>query len=101
MAIVGYGNQGRAQALNMKDSGVKRIIVGSRHDGSYDQAEKDGFEVFPIAEACKMADVIFMLLPDEFAPKIFEEQIAPGLEKGNIVNFASAYNITFKKIIPA
>ena len=47
-----------------------------------------------------MADVIFMLLPDEFAPKIFEEQIAPGLEKGNIVNFASAYNITFKKIIP-
>ena len=100
VAIVGYGNQGRAQALNMKDSGVKRIIVGSRHDGSYDQAEKDGFEVFPIAEACKMADVIFMLLPDEFAPKIFEEQIAPGLEKGNIVNFASAYNITFKKIIP-
>ena len=84
VAIVGYGNQGRAQALNMKDSGVKRIIVGSRHDGSYDQAEKDGFEVFPIAEACKMADVIFMLLPDEFAPKIFEEQIAPGLEKGNI-----------------
>lgn len=100
VAIVGYGNQGRAQALNMKDSGVQKIIVGSRPDGSYEQAEKDGFEVFPIAEACKKADIIFMLLPDEFAPEIFKEQIEPGLEKGNIINFASAYNITFKKIVP-
>lgn len=100
VAIVGYGNQGRAQALNMKDSGVKKIIVGSREDGSYDQAIKDGFEVFPINEACKKADIIFMLLPDEFAPEIFKEQIEPGLEEGNIINFASAYNITFKKIVP-
>lgn len=100
IAIIGYGNQGRSQALNMRDSGVKKVIVGSREDGSYDQAIKDGFEVHPIPEASKMADIIFMLLPDEYAPKIFDEQIAPGLEKGNIVNFASAYNITFKKITP-
>ena len=100
VAIIGYGNQGRAQALNMRDSGVKRVIVGSREDGSYDQAVKDGFEVFPIDEACKKADIIFMLLPDEYAPKIFEEKIAPGLEEGNIINFASAYNITFHKIVP-
>lgn len=100
IAIVGYGNQGRAQALNMRDSGVKRIIVGSRPDGSYDQAKEDGFEVFSIEEACKKADIIFMLLPDEFAPDIFRDFIAPGLEKGNIVNFASAYNITFHKITP-
>lgn len=100
IAIIGYGNQGRSQALNMRDSGVKKVIVGSREDGSYDQAIQDGFEVHPIPEASKMADIIFMLLPDEYAPKIFDEQIAPGLEKGNIVNFASAYNITFKKITP-
>lgn len=100
VAIIGYGNQGRAQALNMRDSGVKKIIIGSREDGSYEQAIEDGFEVFPIAEACKKADIIFMLLPDEFAPKIFEESIVPGLEEGNIINFASAYNITFHKIIP-
>ena len=100
VAIIGYGNQGRAQALNMRDSGVKKIIIGSREDGSYEQAIEDGFEVFPIADACKKADIIFMLLPDEFAPKIFEESIVPGLEEGNIINFASAYNITFHKIVP-
>ena len=51
VAIIGYGNQGRAQALNMRDSGVKKIIIGSREDGSYEQAIEDGFEVFPIADA--------------------------------------------------
>lgn len=100
IAIIGFGNQGRAQALNMRDSGVKRVIVGSRKDGSYEQAVKDGFEVLPIADACKEADIIFMLLPDEFAPQIFDDSILKGLEEGNIINFASAYNITFKKITP-
>ena len=100
IAIIGYGNQGRAQALNMKDSGCTKIIVGSRKDSSYDQAVEDGFAVKPIEEAVKEADIIFILLPDEYAPKIFEEQIAPGLEEGNILNFASAYNITFRKIVP-
>jgi len=100
IAIIGYGNQGRAQALNMRDSGCKHIIVGSREDSSYEQAKSDGFEVFSIAEACKKADIIFILLPDEFAPEIFKEQIAPGLKKGDIINFASAYNITFHKITP-
>ena len=100
VAIIGYGNQGRSQALNMRDSGLKHVIVGSRHDESYDQANEDGFMVYSIEEASKKADIIFMLLPDEFAPEIFEKQIAPGLEKGNVINFASAYNITFKRITP-
>ena len=100
IAIIGYGNQGRAQALNMKDSGCGNIIVGSRRDSSYDQALEDGFAVKPIEEASKEADILFMLLPDEYAPAIFNEQIAPGLQPGNIVNFASAYNITFQKIVP-
>ena len=101
IAIIGYGNQGRSQALNMRDSGIKNVIVGSRHDESYDQANEDGFMVYPIDEAAKRADIIFLLLPDEVAPEIYEEQIAPNLEAGNIVNFASAYNITFHRIKPA
>jgi len=100
IAIIGYGKQGRAQALNMRDSGIKNIIIGSRHDESFDQANEDGFQVYSIEDASKMADIIFLLLPDEFAPEIYEKQIAPGLEKGNVVNFASGYNITFKHIVP-
>ncbi len=101
VAIIGYGNQGRSQALNMRDSGVKNVIVGSRKDESYDQANEDGFMVYSIEEAAKRADIIFLLLPDEVAPEIYEEKIAPNLEPGNILNFASAYNITFKRIVPA
>ena len=100
VAIIGYGNQGNAQAQNMRDSGLKHVIVGSRQDESSKQAEEDGFPVYSIQEACEKADIIFMLLPDEVAPQIYREQIEPGLKKGNIINFASAYNITFNKIVP-
>lgn len=101
VAIIGYGNQGRSQALNMRDSGVKNVIVGSRQDESYDQANVDGFMVYSISEAVKKADIIFLLLPDEIAPQVYKEQIAPNLEEGNVLNFASGYNITFKRIVPA
>ncbi|WP_122644662.1 ketol-acid reductoisomerase [Luxibacter massiliensis] len=101
VAIIGYGNQGRSQALNMRDSGIKNVIVGSRHDESFDQANEDGFMVYSIEEAAKKAEILFLLLPDEVAPEIYEKQIAPNLAPGNILNFASGYNITFKKITPA
>lgn len=101
IAIVGYGNQGRAQALNMRDSGIKKIIVGSRSDDSLKIAEKDGFPVFPIEDAAKKADILFLLIPDEVAPQIYEEQIAPNLKKGCAVNFSSGYNISFKHIQPS
>ena len=100
IAIIGYGNQGRAQALNMRDSGIPGVIVGSRRDESYEMAEEDGFPTFSIKEAAEKADVLFLLVPDEFAPGIFESEIRPGLREGNIINFASAYNITFNKIVP-
>lgn len=100
IAILGYGNQGRSQALNMRDSGIENLIVGSRPDDSSQQALADGFEVFPIDAASKKADILFMLLPDEVAPELFRSQIEPNLEPGNILNFASGYNITFKKILP-
>lgn len=100
VAIIGYGNQGRAQALNMRDSGVKRIIVGSIRDKSYNQAVEDGFEVMPIEEAAKECDIIFMLVPDEVAPEIYTQQIEPHLKSGDTVNFSSGYNINFKHIVP-
>lgn len=101
IAIVGYGNQGRSQALNMRDSGVKHIIVGSIRDASWNMANEDGFQTYPIAEAAKMADILFLLLPDEVAPEIYERDIAPNLHPGAVLNFASGYNITYGFIKPA
>lgn len=100
VAIIGYGNQGRAQALNMRDSGVENIIIGSRKDESWDVANEDGFHTYSIEKACEKADIIFMLLPDEVAPEIYDKQIAPYLKKGDVVNFSSGYNITFGYIKP-
>ena len=92
VAIIGYGNQGRSQALNMRDSGVKNIIIGSIRDESWNTANADGFQTYSIAEASKRADIIFLLLPDEVAPEIYERDIAPNLHPGAALNFASGYN---------
>lgn len=100
IAIIGYGNQGRAQAMNMKESGIEDIIVGNIKDESWEQAKEDGFDVFTIEEAAKKADILFMLIPDEVAPDVFESEICPHLEKGNLLNFASGYNITYDLIKP-
>ncbi len=100
ISILGYGNQGRAQALNMRDSGVEKIIIGNIKDESWEKAEEDGFEVYSIKEACKKSDIIFVLLPDEVAPKVYREEIEPYLKEGNVLNFASGYNITYKFIQP-
>lgn len=100
VCIVGFGNQGRSQALNLRDSGIK-VIVGSRRDRSYEQAVSDGFEVLPVADAVAKADVIFILVPDEIMPAVFGADIAPGLQAGNMIVFASGYNIAFGLITPA
>ena len=100
IAIIGYGNQGRSQALNMRDSGLKEVIVGSIEDESWKQAEADGFAVHSIKEASQKGDILFILLPDEVAPDIYREEIEPGLKKGDVLNFASGYNITFGEIEP-
>ncbi len=99
ICIVGYGNQGRAQALNLRDSGLA-VIVGSRRDASYETARQDGLEVFPVSEAVARSDVIFLLVPDEVMPQIFEQDIARNLAPGNMLVFASGYNITFGLIDP-
>ena len=81
VAVLGYGNQGRSQALNMRDMGIKRVIVGSIKDESHDKAVEDGFEVMSIEEATAQADVLFILLPDEVCPEIFENQMKPNFKK--------------------
>jgi len=100
VAIVGYGNQGRSQALNLRDSGVQDVIVGNRDDASREQAREDGFDVFSMAEAAERADVVFFLVPDEVMPDVFETEIEPGLEAGDAVNFASGYNVTYGFVEP-
>jgi ketol-acid reductoisomerase len=100
VAVVGYGIQGRAQALNMRDSGVKNIVVGSVRDESWEGAESDGFSPVPIREAVEEADISFMLVPDEVAPVVYEEHVGPALGSGKTLNFASGYNIAFGHISP-
>lgn len=100
VCIVGYGNQGRSQALNMRDSGLD-VVVGSRRDASYRAAVEDGFAVFPVGEAVERSDVIFLLVPDEVMPQVYEQDIAPNLESGDMLVFASGYNITFDLIKPS
>ncbi|MEW6592475.1 MAG: ketol-acid reductoisomerase [Candidatus Hadarchaeota archaeon] len=99
IAIIGYGNQGQAQANNLRDSGCK-VIIGSIKDASHDQAVKDGFKVHSISEAAKMADIIHILIPDEYQGNVYEKEIAPQLRKGKVLCFSHGFNIHFKQIVP-
>lgn len=100
IAFVGYGNQGRSQARNMRDAGVSTIIIGNREDTYREQAEKDGFAVVSIANAVTNADVVMMLVPDEVQPDVFRDQIKPYLKSGATLCFASGYNVAYKLISP-
>ena len=100
VALIGYGNQGRSQALNLRDSGVN-VIVGNIRDHAGTAAKEDGFPVSDIAEACELADVVMLLIPDEIMPEVFKTDVAPNLVPGNLVVFASGYNIAFSLITPA
>ena len=103
IAFVGYGNQGRAQALNLRDSlradSIEATIVASAlRDATWQQAEADGFEVRSVSEAASAADVIFLLIPDEILPEVFAAEIAPGLRSNDTLVFASGYNLAFESI---
>jgi ketol-acid reductoisomerase len=94
IAVIGYGNQGRAQALNLKDSGCK-VIIGVLPDETQKLAGKDKFKTYSIAEAAALADILLLLIPDEVMPEVFEKDIRPGLKRGKTVCFASGYNVAF------
>jgi len=99
IAVIGYGNQGRAQALNMRDSGLD-VIIGSIKDPSFDKAVEEGFDVHPIPEAAQKADVIHILIPDEVQGKVYKEDIEENLEEGNTLMFSHGFNIRFNRIVP-
>ena len=103
IAVIGYGSQGHAHALNAKESlGDKgRVIIGL-YEGSrsWDKAVKQGFEVFTAAEAAKQADIIMILINDEKQAKLYKEDIEPNLEPGNMLMFAHGFNIHFGCIVP-
>ncbi|MEN3048244.1 MAG: ketol-acid reductoisomerase [Candidatus Caldarchaeales archaeon] len=98
VAVIGYGSQGRAQALNLRDSGV-RVVVGLRGEGrSYAQARTDGFEPVPIEEAARAGDVILMLVPDVPMAEVYRRHVEPHLRRGKTLVFAHGYNVHFGRI---
>jgi ketol-acid reductoisomerase len=100
VAIIGYGSQGHAHALNLKDSGVD-VRVGLRADSaSRPKAEKAGLRVVDTATAAREADIVMILVPDEQGGEIYERDIAPGLKAGKYLAFGHGFNIHFKKIVP-
>ncbi|MCU0914408.1 MAG: ketol-acid reductoisomerase [Planctomycetes bacterium] len=99
IGVLGYGNQGRAQALNLRDSGFAPL-VGNREDPYRDRAKADGFAVQAVGQVAEEADVLLILVPDEVQTQVYEEQIKPHLRAGDVLCFASGYNIYYKAIVP-
>jgi ketol-acid reductoisomerase len=100
VAIIGYGSQGHAHALNLKDSGINVIVglyPGSR---SIAKAEAEGLTVKSVADAAKAADLIMILLPDEVQKAVYKDEIEPNLSEGNILAFAHGFNIHFAQVVP-
>jgi ketol-acid reductoisomerase len=100
IAVIGYGSQGHAHALNAHDSGMD-VIIGL-HEGSKSRAkaEADGLTVMTVADAVAAADVVMVLVPDTVQPKVYEESIAGNLKEGAMLMFAHGFNIHFKTIVP-
>ncbi len=99
VAIIGYGSQGHAHALNLKESGID-VIVGVRQGKSFTQAQEDGHKVFSVREAAAQADIIMVLLPDEQQQKVYESEIKDELTAGKSLVFAHGFNVHFHQIVP-
>lgn len=100
VAIIGYGAQGRAHALNLRDSKIKVLISELPGSVNYKAAEKDGFKPLSAADAAKKADIIHILTQDTIQPKVYKEAIEPNLTKGKALGFSHGFNIHFSQIVP-
>jgi len=99
IAVIGYGSQGHAHALSLRDSGLN-VIVGLREGGSWDRAVADGFEPRTVENAAIEADIIMMLVNDELQARLFSAYIEPHLAEGDAIAFAHGFNIHFNQIVP-
>ncbi len=99
IVIVGYGSQGHAHANNLKESGMD-VIVAETKGANWDKAKNAGFTVLTASEAAKKADVIMMLVPDEYAADIYKCEIAPNIRKGAYLGFAHGFNIHYGQVVP-
>ncbi|MCU0859257.1 MAG: ketol-acid reductoisomerase [Thermoplasmata archaeon] len=100
IAVVGYGIQGRAQALCLRDSGADVVVGLKFKDDYYKQAKADKMRIMEIPEAVKSADIVMMLIPDEVQKMVYDADVAPNLRKGMTLDFAHGFNIHFKRIVP-
>ena len=99
VAILGYGSQGHAHALNLKESGVN-VVVGLRRNGvSWQKAENAGLEVLEIGDAVKKSDFIMMLLPDEHIAKVYIENVEPNLKENGVIAFAHGLSVVVEVLV--
>nr|B8HNI6.1 RecName: Full=Ketol-acid reductoisomerase (NADP(+)); Short=KARI; AltName: Full=Acetohydroxy-acid isomeroreductase; Short=AHIR; AltName: Full=Alpha-keto-beta-hydroxylacyl reductoisomerase; AltName: Full=Ketol-acid reductoisomerase type 1; AltName: Full=Ketol-acid reductoisomerase type I [Cyanothece sp. PCC 7425] len=100
VAIVGYGSQGHAHALNLRDSGVKVVVGLYPGSKSAESARLEGLTVTSVAEAAEVADLIMILLPDEVQKTVYQQEILPHLKPGKVIAFAHGFNIHFAQVVP-
>lgn len=100
IAVIGYGSQGHAHANNLKDSGCNVIVGLAAGSRSWDKAKEAGFEVLYTRDAAESADLIMVLVPDELAPGVYRDEIAPALKPGKSLAFAHGFGVHFGKIVP-
>ncbi|KHO61565.1 MULTISPECIES: ketol-acid reductoisomerase [Thermoanaerobacter] len=100
IAIIGFGSQGHAHALNLRDSGLDVVVGLYEGSKSKERAEKEGLKVYTVEEAAKVADIIMILIPDEKQAKVYKESIEKNLTEGKALAFAHGFNIHFKQIVP-
>jgi ketol-acid reductoisomerase len=100
IAVIGYGSQGHAHALNLRDSGQDVVVGLYKGSKSWARAEKDGLKVAPVVDAAKMSEIVMILLPDQSQRQVFESEIKQGLGKGKMVMFAHGFNIHFNQVVP-
>lgn len=100
VAVIGYGIQGRAQSLNLRDSGVDVVLGLNLKDETWKRAKADKMKIASIPDAVKGADIVMMLIPDEVQKAVYDKDVAPNLRKGMTLDFAHGFNIRFKRIVP-
>ncbi len=100
VAVVGYGIQGRAQSLNLRDSGVDVVLGLGIKDETWNRAKSDKMKIMSISDAVNCSDLVMLLIPDEVQKDVYDKHIAPNLRKGMVLDFAHGFNIHFKRIVP-